>query len=124
MGSYGLIILVVVLALVGFFTYRSYKSKMVEVNKEHAEKMQEIEAKVVDRELDEAELYIGLFIIYARDHVKRTGVKLSSNRLGAIEPKFREGYQILMSRELPKLNQFYKRIKTALKEADLMVDGK
>lgn len=116
MGSYGWIGLAFIVLLAGIFAYRSYKSKLAEVMEEHKEKMAEIkevtkEVEVATEDTDEASLYIGLFVVYAKDHVAATGKKISSNRLSAIEAKFREGYQTFMSRELPEMEQPYKELK-------------
>lgn len=126
MGSIGIIIVVIVVGLIILWTLRSFSQKRKLVDEEHKEKMAKIrETKKSSTELTgEAELYIGLFVIFAKDHVTNTGKKISSNRLSPLEARFREGYQTFMSRGLPEMEKPYQQIKAALKEAGLMVDTK
>ncbi|QNI21034.1 hypothetical protein [Vibrio phage vB_pir03] len=124
MTSYGYIALALVIGLVALASCWTVSKKRDEVNQQHMENVEEIleKKKAPPVEMEEADLYIALFTIYARDHVTSTGRKLSSNRLSKLEAAYREGYQVLMGRGLPEMDKPYQRIKAALKSHDLMVE--
>lgn len=115
--------------LLGIVIYVIYnvRSRQKEALEKHNAKMQDLaqaiakEAEDASIELDECDLYLRMFLVYAEQHVNTTGRLISSNRLSEIERNFREGYQSLIGKGLPPLESPYRQIKTLLREHDLMV---
>lgn len=127
MGSIGMLIFALVVGLIILWTVRSFYTKRREADEQHKENMAKIQqqkAEEAPANSEEAEMYIQLFVIYARDHVAKTGRKISSNRLSPLVTTFREGYYTFMTRGLPDMENPYQQIKSALKKHGLMVDNK
>lgn len=125
MGNIAYVILAVFILIVGTYIFTEHRKRTRKMLEEHNKKMEsKLQAKEVQYSpLREEDLYLGLFVCYAKNSVKRSGKKISSNRLSPIEKEFRELYLSMMG-QLPEIQAPYKKLKEALRKEELMVSKK
>jgi hypothetical protein len=126
MGSYAIYAILFVIVVVGVYTYFTTKKKSNEFTEAHIENMEDIEKRTegLSEEfngLEEEEIYINLFVLYAAEQVRLTGRMVSSNRLSPMHEEFNNKYQALLGRSAPTIEKPYHKLKVALREKGFMV---